>query len=126
MGIFEKELRTISFKEETKLDTRDGFIKANVAAWLSLDDAGLLQRGRLYLKYFSGMGYKTIELDEIKQPTRAQALLSAQASIPAELKNLQFTVCVDVDGTEFRVDTLFIEPVKLRTPRKRRKSMYAA
>jgi hypothetical protein len=124
--IINKELKVLNFKETPNLDTSNGLFAVNIATWLQVKHPQQVTHGKLYLKYFAGMGYKTIELDALTPPVTQTALLSTKVKLPIELKGQSFTLCAEVTGSEFRVDTLYVEPQRKAVDNTVNKPLYAA
>jgi hypothetical protein len=121
------ELKQFSFRDVSDLKNTGGYISADIAAWINIERPGDITNGRLFIRYFSGTGYRTIELDKLLKPVGSPALLSARASIPAELLQAQLSLCVEINGSSFKVDTVNIKPILEPTAAKAKKGLlYAA
>jgi hypothetical protein len=120
------ELKTISFRDIQNLRLNDGYVSADIAVWLTLERPADVTSGRLFLRYFANTGYREIILDRVVQPIGSPALLSARARIPIELRNTPMTVCLDLNGSAYKLDTVHVQPLLDGTKNTAERTLYAA
>ena len=118
-------IQTFNLSNTKQLQVVNGHFKVDVAVWLFLNSPALVKNGCLVLRYFDGNSYKTKTLDKLLQPSAANTLLSARVSLPAALKNTELELCVSIEGSSFKLDSVhwspIIDPIKI-APR----TLYAA
>lgn len=120
------ELQTITFRDIQNLRVSDGYVSADIAVWLKIERPAAVSAGRLFLRYFASTGYREISLDRLIQPLGSPALLSARARLPVELRNTPLTLCVEVNGSTYKVDTVHFSALVDEPKKSSEKTLYAA
>lgn len=125
MSTATKTLRTLQFRDEPQLENSAGKFAINIAGWFILEQPQLATGAQLVLQYFVGSGYKTVPVDRIDKPSGRSVLLSAKVTLPFEMRNIPFTLIATVNGCNFKVDELYVDPV-LAPKDDSKRSLYAA
>jgi len=122
------EIEKINLSKIKNLKVSQGIISLDIAAWVHLEKPHEVIHGKLTLRYFNGLSFKDILVDQLAIPIGSPALLAARACIPAELRNASLNLCLDVAGSDFRVDMVHVRPVLIEktSSERRQKSLYAA
>ena len=105
------ELTTFSFRNTPDLKVENGFIFADIAVWVVLDQPKKMSQGRMYLRYFDGTRYKEMDLDRLRPTVAPNALMAARIRLPALLRNETIEVLVDIDGSAFKVDSVHLSAI---------------
>lgn len=121
-----KELLRINFNDFDNLDTRNKIMSADVAVWVKIEAPSQVKTCRLFLRYFAGTGFREIELDHLNHALGTPALLSARAQLPVELQQMSFSLCVEIEGSDYKVDTVHFLPLRLKQEKTKSQSLYAA
>lgn len=121
-----QELQRINFQDYPDLEVKNQLIAADVAVWVKIEVPSQVTQCRLFLRYFAGTGFREIDLDHLNHALGSPALLSARARLPVELKQMSFSLCVEIAGSDYEVDTVHFLPLREKKLKPKTRPLKAA